>query len=132
MSHCLLSKETNSYHETSDLHKNLLQHRNNPNDNVSLRLLKLCSYTKYQGVGPTEYSIFTILSRLYRAEVPCGVERYYTEYLLRLFLVVLGIGVLLGLVRPFRFDFKLPQFSFLVYSILLTSVVQATSPYMRA
>ena len=132
MSHCLLSKETNSYHKTSNFHKNLLQHRNNPNGNVSLRLLKLCSSTKYQGVGYTEYNIFAILCRLYRVEVPCGVKRYYTEYLLRTFLVVLGIGNPLGLVRPFRFDFKLPQFSFLVYSILLTRVVQATSPYMRA
>ena len=132
MSHCLLSKETNSYQKTSDLHKNSLQHRNNPNDNVSLRLLKLCSYTKYQGVGYIEYSIFAILSRLYRVEVPCGMKHYYTGYLLRIFLVVLGIGILLGLVRLFRFDFKLPQFSFLVYSILLKRVVWATSPYMRA
>ena len=55
--------------------------------------------------------------------MPCGVERYYREYLLGIFLVVLGIVILLRLVRPFRFDFKLPELSFLVYSILLTCVV---------
>ena len=30
----VLSKETNSYHKTSGFHKNSLQNRNNPNDNV--------------------------------------------------------------------------------------------------
>ena len=55
--------------------------------------------------------------------MPYGVERYYREYLFGIFLVLLGIGILFRLVRPFRFDFKLPQVSFLVYSILLTCVV---------
>ena len=48
----------------------------------------------------------------------CSYTRYY------------GVGyieysstILLRLVRPFRFDFKLSQFSFLVYSILLTCIV---------
>ena len=132
MSHGLLNKETNTCHKISDFHKNSLQNRNNSNDKASLRLLKQCSYTRYYVVGYSEYSIFAILSRFYRVEMPCGVERYYTEYLLEIFLVVLGIGSLLRLVRPFRFDFKLPQLSFLVYSNLLTCVVQTTSPCMRA
>ena len=40
MPHGLLSKETSSYHKTSDSHKNSLQNRNNPNDNASLQLPK--------------------------------------------------------------------------------------------
>ena len=128
----LLSKETNSCHKTSGFHKNSLQNRNNPNDNTSLPILRQCSYTRYYGVGYIEYSIFAILSRLYPVEMPCRVECRYREYLLGIFLVVLGIGILLRLVRPFRFDFKLPQFSFLVYGILLTCIVQTTTPYMRA
>ena len=128
----LLSKETNSCDKTSGFHKNSLQNRSNPNDNASLRLFKQCSYTRHYGVGYIDYSIFVILSRLYRVEMPCRVERRYREYLLGIFLVVLGIGILLRLVSPFRFDFKLPQFSFLVYSILLTCIVYTISPYMCA
>ena len=37
--------------------------------------------------------------------MPCGVERYYREYLLGIFLLVLGIGILLRLSASFQIRF---------------------------
>ena len=85
------------------------------------------------------YSQQTLIARfaphLDSFELFYEVERCYTEYLLGiapLFLEALEIGILLALVRPFRFDFRLPQFPFLVYSIFLTCVIETISPNICA
>ena len=80
MSHGLLSKETNSYNKTSDFHKNrykaeIIQMTMLTYDYASSVLLPSTTrYSKLYGVGYTDYSIFAILSRLYRVEDICYPE----------------------------------------------------------